>query len=82
LNYQIARFKIFDVAEVETPSCLATSAKDTPCVLTNPIAIQARTLLAFRRRLPPFISSMGTVSSLHIFKINSSILCFCSKSGS
>jgi len=44
--YLFTRVIIFDTAEVETPTCLATSANDTPCVLTNPIAICARTLLA------------------------------------
>ncbi|CAB1060095.1 hypothetical protein D1BOALGB6SA_4860, partial [Olavius sp. associated proteobacterium Delta 1] len=39
LTYYLASFIIFDMAEVETPSCLATSAKATPCVFANPIAI-------------------------------------------
>ncbi|CAB1062321.1 hypothetical protein D1BOALGB6SA_7097, partial [Olavius sp. associated proteobacterium Delta 1] len=39
LTYYLAGFIIFDMAEVETPSCLATSAKATPCVFANPIAI-------------------------------------------
>jgi hypothetical protein len=30
---------IFDMAEVETPSLLATSAKETPCSFTKPMAI-------------------------------------------
>jgi hypothetical protein len=70
LTYWFARFTIFEIADVETPSCLATSAKATPLVLTNPIAIRARTLLACLRRLLPFISSMGTFSFLHIFEEN------------
>jgi len=50
---------IFEMAEVETPSSLAASAKVTPCVLTNPIAIRARTLLAILRRLPPLYFFYG-----------------------
>jgi hypothetical protein len=60
LTYQLAGFKIFDMAEVETPSCPATSAKAIPCVFTSQIAIRARTLLASLRRLPPFNSSIDT----------------------
>jgi len=56
LIYSSARAIILDTAEVVTPSCLAISAKDTPWIFTNPIAIRARTLLASRRRLPAFIS--------------------------
>jgi hypothetical protein len=39
LTYLTARFIIFDMAVVETPSCLATSAKATPCVFTNPMGM-------------------------------------------
>jgi hypothetical protein len=42
---------IFDVAEIETPTCLATSAKATPRVFTNPMAIKAWTLLISLGRL-------------------------------
>jgi hypothetical protein len=62
LTYQLAGFIIFDMAEVETLSCPATSAKAIPCIFTSPIAIRARTLLASLRRLPPFNSSIDTFS--------------------
>jgi hypothetical protein len=64
---------IFDMAEVETPSPLATSANASPCPFANPIAIRALTLLAALWRLPPFSSSLDTFSFLHIRAINSSI---------
>jgi len=61
------------MAEVDTPTRLATSANATPCISTHPIAIRARTPLTSLRRLPAFNSSMDTVSLLHIWAINSSI---------
>jgi hypothetical protein len=45
------------MAEVETPNCLATSAKAIPRVFTNPTATRERTALICLRRLPPFSSS-------------------------
>ena len=45
LTYWFAFGIIFDTAEAEIPSCLATVANADPWVLTNPIAIWARTFL-------------------------------------
>jgi hypothetical protein len=54
LTYLFARLMIFDVADVETPSFLATSANASPCSFTNPIAIRDLTRLAALWRLRPF----------------------------
>jgi hypothetical protein len=51
-----ARFNFLDTAEVETPNRLATSAKATPWVFTNPMAMRARALVVGLRRLPPLHS--------------------------
>jgi len=52
------------MAEVDTPTRLATSANATPCLSTNPIAIRARTPLTSLRRLPAFNSSMDVPNFL------------------
>ena len=69
----LARLIILDTAEVDTPIRLATSAKVTPCLFTNPIAIIARTPETSLRRLPDLNSLIDTLAFLHNLVINSSI---------
>ena len=81
LTYWFERLMIFEMAEVETPSLLATSAKATPYVFTNLIEIRARTALTPLRRRPALNSSMETFPFLQILDINSSISRSCSLTG-
>ena len=73
LTYCLARLIIFDMAAVDTPTRLATSAKATPCFFTNPMAIKARTPETSLRRLPDLNSLIDTFSFLHNPVTNSSI---------
>ncbi len=64
---------IFEMAEVVTPTRLATSAKATPCSFTNPIAMPARTTDTSLRRLAD-LNSLTDIPAFLIYLINHSMM--------
>jgi hypothetical protein len=69
LTYLLSCFRILDIPEVDTPTLLATSATETPCLFTNPIAIRSRTPLISLRGMPALNSQMHTIFLYKIYTI-------------
>jgi hypothetical protein len=71
---QVVRRMITDMAKVETPDRLATSATATQRFLNRPIAIHPRIMLTALGRLPPLDASAETFVFIDVRAIHSSIL--------
>ncbi len=61
LNYFSSLLRAFEIAEVETPNCLATSASGNPYLSTRLFAISALTRGIVPRLLPPLSSLSETL---------------------
>ena len=75
-NYFSSLLRAFEIAEVETPTCLATSASGNPYLSTRLFAISTLTRGIVPRLLPPSSSLSETLPFLHIPTISCSTLFF------